>query len=311
MAASACPLCGAPPSDPCVVSSGDRLHGVPGTFCVAVCSNCGCGWTEPAAAPAELGSFYPRSYPAYVLQRGALGALQRAGQRWILDRAFAHEPLRHLAERDPGDVLDVGCGRGDLGAALVGRGWRVAGIDPSKDACGVARARGVDARVGTLDANPFRDLTFDAVVMNHSLEHVPDPADDLRRVHALVRPGGLFVLSVPNFASWQRRMFGSSWFPLELPRHRTHFTPAALCHVLADAGFEHVEVRPSSDAMTLVMTLQYATAGRLVLVKPPLSWTTYALAALVAPVNRTVDRLKRDGAFLHGVARRSSHPPVP
>jgi SAM-dependent methyltransferase len=289
----------------------DRLHGTPGTFCVAVCSDCGCGWTMPPAAPEELGSFYPDSYPPYVLQRGLLGAVQQAGQRLVLRRAFAHAPLDRLAERAPGDVLDVGCGRGDLGAALVERGWRVAGIDPSPSACDAARARGIDARVGTLDANPFAADTFDAIVMNHTLEHVPDPAGDLRRTRTLLRAGGVLVISVPNFASWQRRLFGARWFPLELPRHRTHFTPTALRQALAGAGFDRVAVKPSSDAMTFVMSLQYTLAGRLVLVAPPFSWAGYAASAVVAPVNRALDATKGDGAFLSAIAQCSTPPPAP
>jgi dihydrofolate synthase/folylpolyglutamate synthase len=50
----------------------------------------------------------------------------------------------------------------------------------------------------------------------------------VRRARALVRPGGLVLVSVPNFGSWQRRRFGSRWYHLDLPRHRTHFSPAGL-----------------------------------------------------------------------------------
>ena len=40
-----------------------------------------------------------------------------------------------------------------------------------------------------------------------------------------LRPGGLVLITVPNFAWWQRRRFGNRWYHLDLPRHRVHLTP--------------------------------------------------------------------------------------
>ena len=52
-------------------------------------------------------------------------------------------PARSLA---PGRALDVGCGRGALGAVLIGRGWSVDGVEPSPDAVEAARATGGSTR---------------------------------------------------------------------------------------------------------------------------------------------------------------------
>jgi SAM-dependent methyltransferase len=180
----------------------------------------------------------------------------------------------------------------------------VGGIDPSPQACAVATIRGIDARIGTLESVDYGEMSFDAVVMNHSLEHVVDPEADLRRVLSLLRPGGLLLLSVPNFGSWQRRVFGVHWYPLDLPRHRTHFTAAALDHALTNAGFDVLTVGPTSDAATLFASLQYLVAGRLIFRRPPLAWAAYVCHAVLSPLNAAIDRARRDGAFLHAVAAR-------
>jgi SAM-dependent methyltransferase len=296
-----CPVCGSPPADRCFVRSPDRSGTVRGTFSVAVCSSCGGGWTLPAASAADLASFYPDTYQAYVLQRGLLGAVQRLGQRLLFARSLSTAPLRELTRMPVGSVLDVGCGRGDLGEALVRRGWRVAGVDPSPSACAAAKARGVDARVGTLESVHFEPGSFDAVVMTHALEHVLDPRADLRRIRGLLRTGGVVVISVPNFGSWQRARFDGTWFPLELPRHRTHFTRASLARALTNEGFELLAVGPASDnGFALLATIQYAVAGRLVLERPPAAWLGYA----VWPFSRLIDRVGGEGALLHAVAQR-------
>jgi SAM-dependent methyltransferase len=301
MSAEACPICGSPPVQSQRIEGRDRIHGVPGTFYVSVCSTCGGGWTLPVAAQDELAAFYPDSYQAYVLQRGILGTIQRRGQELILDRALMRAPLDALTKNGHGAVLDVGCGRGDLGAALLRRGLRVSGIDPSPSACELARERGIDARLGTLETVSLDDASFDAAVMTHSLEHVVDPRGDLGRVRRLLRPGGTLVISLPNFGSWQRRRFGTSWFPLELPRHRTHFTRESLGRALTEEGFEISSLGAGSDnGFALLASLQYLLAGRLVLDRPPQAWLGYAFS----PASRLVDLVSRDGALLNAVARR-------
>jgi hypothetical protein len=133
---------------------------------------------------------------------------------------------------------------------------------------------------------------------------VPDPRGDLERVFRLLRPGGLLAVSVPNFGSWQRERFGSTWFPLELPRHRTHFTPRSLQLALEGVGFEVASMRPTSDAGCLLATWQYALFGRLVLTHGLRAWTGYGLSAVLSPLNRVLDRFRGQGALLHAVARR-------
>jgi SAM-dependent methyltransferase len=277
---------------------------------VAVCGTCGAGWTLPEVSETGLGSFYPDSYHAYQPSAGALARLQVRARQTILGRALKRSPLDSLARKPPGAVLDVGCGRGDLGVALIRRGWRVSGIEPSASACAVARARGLDAHEGTLATNSF-DEPFDAVVMNHSLEHVADPRADLARIFRLLRPNGVLALSVPNFASWQRRRFGAAWFPLDLPRHRTHFTPKALEVALKGAGFEVLSLESASDAGSLLATLQYARFDHLVLADGPAAWIGYAVSAVVSPVNRAVDRALGQGPLLHAVALRPANGSIP
>jgi len=303
-AGDGCPICGSTPVGPCELSGPDRLHGTPGVFCVAICSFCGAGRTFPRASPDEIDSFYPSWYHAHSLQTGVVGRVQRAARRLILNRALTRQPFRTLAELTPGRLLDVGCGRGDLGATFARRGWRVSGVDPSADACAAARAQGVDARPGTLESVEFAPGSFDAVVMSHSLEHVLDPLADLTRIHRDMRPGGLIVISVPNFASWQRARFGASWFHLDLPRHRTHFTPRSLAHALTSSGFDLVSVQSATDGGSLLASLQYWAAGRLLLARGLSAWMGYGIGALLTPLAALADRMLGEGPLLHAIARR-------
>lgn len=283
------------------------MHGTPGTFCVATCRICGAGWTLPHVSTEALTAYYPRSYQAYGLPGGAFGFLLRYAQRVRWRRLFGRQPLRALAALPPGALLDVGCGRGDLGVAFARKGWRVTGVEPSAEACRVARARGVRALVGVLQSVDFEEQSFDAVTMNHSLEHVVDPRADLARVFRLLRPGGLLVIAAPNFACWQRKRFGSAWFPLDLPRHRTHFTPEALGVALTATGFEIISIGSSYDTGSLLATLQYRFAGRLLLNDGPAVYAMYGISAALSPLTWVVDRLHGAPPGLWATARRPGY----
>jgi 2-polyprenyl-3-methyl-5-hydroxy-6-metoxy-1,4-benzoquinol methylase len=99
-------------------------------------------------------------------------------------------------------VLDIGCGLGDLLQWLDERGFDVRGLEPNEQAARLACERGLD--VSTVSVNELvtqpggGSAPFDAVVLLHVLEHVPNPAEMLREIHSLLEPGGLLFIWVPN-----------------------------------------------------------------------------------------------------------------
>jgi SAM-dependent methyltransferase len=298
-----CLICGHELPDGAALTGVDRLLGVPGSFSVQICAKCGAGVTFPLASADELGAYYPDLYNPHDLPGGvaalALAAFHRV-REWM---AFRRMPLSALADVRPGRLVDVGCGRGDLGAALLRRGWRVTGVEPSPGACETARRRGIDARQGSLETVDLEAGAYDAATFQHSLEHVPDPVGDLRRVHAALAENGVVVISVPNFDSWQRPVFRGAWFPLDLPRHRVHFTRRALATALARAGFDLVDMRTSTLGAGLPASVQYALAGRCLF---PGGWRfriAVAATAFTYPFVVAADRVGGGGDLLHAVAR--------
>jgi hypothetical protein len=77
-----------------------------------------------------------------------------------------------------------------------------------------------------------------AVVFWHSLEHLPEPGAAVDSLAALLVPGGVAIVVVPNSASLQARLFGDRWLALDLPRHLVHLTAAALLDKLGAAGLQ-------------------------------------------------------------------------
>lgn len=260
-----CHAAGHPLPSEAIYVGRDRLCGVSGEFRVARCPACGLASTSPRLSDEQMLAYYPSSYPAYREPakaegwRGRVGATIDAARFSFMVRMAA---FGALARRPPGRLLDVGCGRGELAAWFGRRGWIVAGVEPSAEAGAQAAAAGVETHHGTLDDAPWAPATFDAITFNHSLEHISDPEAALRRARELLAPGGLLIVSVPNFGCWQRRVFGSRWFHLDLPRHLQHFDRGSLTAMVRRAGLEPTGARTSSSMAGLAGSLQYALSGR-------------------------------------------------
>jgi SAM-dependent methyltransferase len=298
-----CPACDAELTG-VALRGGDRLHGLPGGFEVAVCRECGSGRTLPPLPPEALGALYPGGYNAYALPTAPpLRLLATALFRWRYWRALRRPPLGAL--REPGRLLDVGSGRGDLGVVLGERGWDVTALDPSPDACAEAKGRGVAAQQGTLlEAEERLPGDFDAVVFQHSLEHVSHPVDELAAAHRLLRQGGLVLVSLPNFGSSQRRRFATDWFHLDLPRHRSHFTPAGIRALLERTGFGIERVATSTSADGLPMSVRYRVLANRRSHPGRGGLAMTGAVVLSAPLTGVIGRFSGEGDLLHAVGRR-------
>jgi 2-polyprenyl-3-methyl-5-hydroxy-6-metoxy-1,4-benzoquinol methylase len=297
-----CPLC-ASRLEPPRIAAPDRWQETPGSFEVATCSRCGAGVTLPRVSANQLAAFYPSGYAAYARSEGRVVKLISWAIRWWQGvRVRRSLPLIALRDRPPGRCLDVGAGRGDLSAMLQSRGWMMTAIDPSREAIEAAQARKIDARAGVVAAIELERSAYDAVIFQHSLEHTIDPVDDLRRVHRALVPGGLVLVSVPNFACWQRRRLGTAWFHLDLPRHRVHFTERALREALGAAGFVVRDISVSTSTVGLWASLQYRIFGRCLFRDGLKLRVAAGLCVLGLPLARLADHRGGGGDMLHVVA---------
>lgn len=297
-----CLACGGELSATSAVTAPDRMHRIPGRWPVHECRRCGSGTTLPLVDETELEAFYPPAYAPFDVPLGPVAAAMAVMQR-ARDRRF---PLAELAAGNggPGTLLDVGCGRGDLAASWVRAGWRVLGIEPSPHAAAIAGRRGAEIIGETLSSSSPAPKSVDAVVFRHSLEHVVDPRRELARVFGALRDGGRLAVIVPNWGSWQRAAFGEYWFPLELPRHRTHFTAAGLCAAMGSAGFEAIDVRSATPLITTTWSLQFRLFDRLVTEAGAGLLAGYAASVPVALVARAIDARRGSGDFLHALGER-------
>jgi 2-polyprenyl-3-methyl-5-hydroxy-6-metoxy-1,4-benzoquinol methylase len=240
-----CPLCAEVTGSP-LLEAPDPLPpaGEGLVFAVVRCARCGLSYTNPRPTEHSISRFYPADYRPHR-RASKMRQSRRVSPLWsrVLGRPCS-ERRGVLPWPGPGRLLDFGCGAGTFLKTMADQGWQVTGLDAAVGAVQHVREQhGLTALVGTLPHAELRPSSFDVVTMWHSLEHVHHPLAILREAHRLLIPGGKIIVATPNIESMPFRVFGRSWFGLDLPRHLTHFTPRTLSAMLQAAGFRPDPVR--------------------------------------------------------------------
>ena len=267
---AACPQCGSDERLP-LLTGRDNLYDLPGEFQLVRCRGCRHVYMNPRPTLETIGLCYPAVYAPH-LDSGASAAevvptdsvsktpwyLSPWGRRipglrrlyyWLADSQAEYIPA---VETSPKRALEIGCATGNFLQRLRGEGWDATGVEPAAGPASHPIRQGFDVHVGTLESAAFADASFDAVFAWMVIEHLQEPKQTLREIQRILQPGGCFAFSVPNFACWERRLFGRCWHALDLPRHLQHFTPPVLRTMLADTGFEVVRILHQRNLLNVV-----------------------------------------------------------
>ncbi len=150
---------------------------------------------------------------------------------WFATRTWSLLNLldANVSRRD-GDVLDIGCGAGNM-IHHLSRYGRVKGVDVDARPVAMAQARGYDVRQGDITrAIPFPDASFDLVTALDVIEHVDEDEAIIHEAFRVLRPGGILTISTPAF-QWL-------WsYNDVLNGHKHRYTPKELRERVERAGF--------------------------------------------------------------------------
>lgn len=271
----------------CVESAQDWFfHAVPGVFRLDRCNGC----NSLVLRERPVADHLAKAYVGYYTHgsAGAYMAFDRKGPRMFeaykryrfeQSSSLADRLIAAIYERLPGralrlelryrflprkrsDILDYGCGSGDFLSFAQKLGHKVFGLDFDPDAVSAAQAQGVPA--ATLGAVDQASLIarFDHIVVNHVLEHVPDPVGMMKEFHAWLKPSGTVYMEFPHGQSEGLRRYGPYWRGLEVPRHFSVPSQAGITAAARRAGFERVEVlrQPANEAIRSSIWEQSAKA---------------------------------------------------
>ena len=156
------------------------------------------------------------------------------------------------------DLLDLGCGEGELSSALASK-HRVEGLDTSISAVRLARDLVPQGHfiVGDAQDPPYASRKFDTVVLANIFEHVEAPCALLRAAHRLLRSEGQLIVSTPSRYKTRnlRRALTGRPVILNSPYHVTEYTNGQVAEMLRWCGFSLVSVKTNLKCRTMIGTL--------------------------------------------------------
>lgn len=181
--------------------------------------------------------FWDQAAPKYARSKIA----DPAGYQHTLERTLA------LLGSDD-SVLELGCGTGTTALALAGAVDRYLATDISAGMITIAKAKtdatptdGLQFRTATAETLAEPPASFDAILAFSYLHLVRDLPGTLARIHALLRPGGLFVSKTPCVGEMNlliRRVLLPAMTAVGKAPHVALFTAAELTHQVDQAGFD-------------------------------------------------------------------------
>lgn len=274
-----CPACGKLEDESVTYERHDDGGVMPDVWRMMRCGNCGSVYLNPRPDEESL----PRAYEDYYTHHAESTDIPDSGTSGLiwglingyLNRRFGMrrqphnslgywlfsliEPLRlkldyfgrHLTRASfpqPGRLLDIGCGNGAFLLRTQDLGWDVVGCEPDSQAVKTCRSQGLRVFHGDAFHDGLKERSFDVVTMSHVIEHVSNPTLLLRRAFALLRPGGLLWLALPNPESVGLRTFRAAWLGMHVPYHLCIPSQLALKRWLSAEGFKVQPLRRGAHA---------------------------------------------------------------
>jgi len=216
---------------------------------ISECDLCGSAFSEVVPSFADISKLYEKLY-----ESGGLFEQHRKEVRRIQNALASGRSVKVGWERkrffkrccptpQSRQLLDIGCGTGLFLVAASQKGWSVFGVEVSREAAELGQAiHKLPVQVGTIESVELPEESFDVVTAWEVLEHIPEPGKSLRCILQVLKPGGIFAGSVPNYGR-SRYRFGKHLGPLSCPPiHMNFWDHKSLEYALRHAGFTNIEV---------------------------------------------------------------------
>lgn len=286
-----CPACNAINIGSSILKRRDNDNFMPDIWKMKQCYQCQSIWLDPKPDAISL----PKAYDNYYTHSSSEdNDLRNKGKGviWTLIRGYLNKrfgikypnasslgyyifsliaPLRlkldyfcrHLTVKNvgkPSTLLDIGCGNGNFLSRANEMGLCTKGCEVDEKAVKACVLQGLDVIHGDAFSSLFAELSFDIITLSHVIEHVDDPKDLLKRIHALLNTRGVLWLACPNPNSFGFKIFKQYWQPLHPPFHLCIPSQFILLSWLEESGFEDIQfLRRGVHARTMWQLSQKIT----------------------------------------------------
>jgi 2-polyprenyl-3-methyl-5-hydroxy-6-metoxy-1,4-benzoquinol methylase len=194
------------------------------------CRNCGFVFSKWIPTLESLVAFYNK-YPEY--------------HHWNEITSLRYRRIIEGFEkyRQTNNLIEVGSGEGFFLDEAKASNWNVYGTEFIERFIDRCRQRGIVMHQGKLDVSNYKEQSMDIIIWIEVIEHINDPAEELKKFKALLRPGGIVYVTTPNFNSISRMVLREKLNLISYPNHLAYYTPSTLQYLFEHNGFRKVKIQ--------------------------------------------------------------------
>ena len=210
------------------------------SFALSACDNCGLIFTNPRPVPELIGKYYnSENYVPHTGKVTLLTSVYRFFRNF--NNRYKINVINHSAEK--GELLDVGCGRGNFLEYCSSKGWKVSGVEPVDQARNAAEqilGKTIYRNISDVPA----DVKFNIITFWHVLEHIYNIDTVIEKAKNLLAKNGKILIALPNNESYDAHEYKEYWAAFDVPRHLYHFNQKSFSYFMKEHGLKIADILP-------------------------------------------------------------------
>lgn len=225
----------------------DDRYGYPGIFSVVKCNTCDHKSLKANFNMDQIKTLYTNYYPRSSFKLDQFQPFQEI--KWFRSWLEGSHSFAFRWVPKSVRVLDIGCGYGETLGYHQSRDCDVYGVEVDENIRPVAEKFGYKIHIGLFDPNNYPPGFFDYVTMDQVIEHLSNPAETLRGINNILKPGGVLILGTPNSNGWGAYFFRNFWINWHTPYHLQLFSVNSMRLLAEETGMalEWVKTITNSD----------------------------------------------------------------
>jgi 2-polyprenyl-3-methyl-5-hydroxy-6-metoxy-1,4-benzoquinol methylase len=156
--------------------------------------------------------------------------------------------------RETNKILDIGCGTGFFLEVAKEKGWEVYGTEFTDSAVTICKSKGINMQQGRLNGTRYSEGMFDVITSFEVIEHINNPVEEVKYINRILRKGGIFYVTTPNFNALERFLLKDKYSVIEYPEHLSYYTSKTLNYLFTHNGFVKKKIKTTGISISRIRT---------------------------------------------------------